>query len=980
MDLSESWILDEVNWLAQIGILPHPGSTREDQEMPESNPNHFGPGQLGSPLICLSRSSPVQCTEDFGYAYQGHHLYINENEGPSVTSETTGCVEEASAQEHLYNVQDFLTISEVEMRASEDGTAGRVLQRLIQERLRYGTRNENMNLLAIQHQASGSTGQPSSAASTLSSTENLSQEDPQMVNHSARQEPQGQEHQVDNTVMEKQLPAAQPQLNNEELPSYEEAKAQSQLFRGQPPVTVGAGYYVTGVVANHKLRTEGRPTVARASSGQAHKDEALKELKQGHVRSLSERIMQLSLEKNGAKQHPQTSGITKGFKSETPSPVPISGKGQDLRGPPPDYPFKAKQVMSPVNKTPEHGLFYNDQHTGGMQDALMNYSGPQPVRTEVAVLRYQPPPEYGVTSRQCQPPFQSMPAHHHSPMSSQGSSGSGPPHSASLPAPQSAKPAQAVPATPPSQQLPPDAFAIVERAQQMVEILSKENRVLRHELEAFYEKTDKLQKFEMEIQRISEAYESLVKSTTKREALDKAMRNKLEGEIRRLHDFNRDLRERLETANRQLARREYEGREEGAQEQYASQNKEHLKEREKLEAEVTTLRAASEDQRRHMESLDQALGIAQSKVARLEEELQKKQVYVEKVEKLQQALTQLQAAGEKREQLERRLRTRLERELEALRMQQRHPNSPSAIVPEYNAPALMELLREKEETILSLEADMIKWEQKYLEETAMRHFAMDAAATAAAQRDTTIINHSRHSSYNDNASAIRLWQEEEQIAQASRRCLDMELTIKNLHAKIIEQDAMIKVLQQRSRREAGKTDSPNLRPARSVPSIAAATTLPGIHSRQTSLTNSQMAAEKKDDKLWKGSIGLLLGKDSNEQSSLTALSLPSSFLPPATSSVTMSPCHVKTGSKDSSTQTDKKGDLFWPNSASFPGRGRLTTTPSSSPILRHTTNKGSGEKLENCGSLGRLQDSKGRVSNLGHKSDFSDGDMMEVLI
>lgn len=48
--------------------------------------------------------------------------------------------------------------------------------------------------------------------------------------------------------------------------------------------------------------------------------------------------------------------------------------------------------------------------------------------------------------------------------------------------------------------------------------------------------------FEKELQRISEAYESLVKSTTKRESLDKAMRNKLEGEIRRLHDFNRDLR------------------------------------------------------------------------------------------------------------------------------------------------------------------------------------------------------------------------------------------------------------------------------------------------------------------------------------------------------------------------------------------------------------------------------------------------------
>lgn len=45
-----------------------------------------------------------------------------------------------------------------------------------------------------------------------------------------------------------------------------------------------------------------------------------------------------------------------------------------------------------------------------------------------------------------------------------------------------------------------------------------------------------------------------------------------------------------------------------------------------------------------------------------------------------------------------------------------------------------EILLEKEERILSLEADKMRWEQKYLEEKTMREFAMDAAATAAAQR------------------------------------------------------------------------------------------------------------------------------------------------------------------------------------------------------------------------------------------------------
>lgn len=47
---------------------------------------------------------------------------------------------------------------------------------------------------------------------------------------------------------------------------------------------------------------------------------------------------------------------------------------------------------------------------------------------------------------------------------------------------------------------------------------------------------------ETEIQLVSEAYENLAKSSSKREALEKTMRNKLELEVRRLHDFNRDLR------------------------------------------------------------------------------------------------------------------------------------------------------------------------------------------------------------------------------------------------------------------------------------------------------------------------------------------------------------------------------------------------------------------------------------------------------
>lgn len=162
--------------------------------------------------------------------------------------------------------------------------------------------------------------------------------------------------------------------------------------------------------------------------------------------------------------------------------------------------------------------------------------------------------------------------------------------------------------------------------------------------------------------------------------------------------------------------------------------------------------------------LEQALVSAQTRNRQLEEELRKKRAYVEKVERLQSALAQLQAACEKREALEMKLRTRLEQELKSLRAQQVNPHSSlgldelagwifllticlvhfqwqsqgqqaiSTSMSSLNVTSLQQRLREREERILALEADITRWEQKYLEESTMRQFAMDAAATAAAQR------------------------------------------------------------------------------------------------------------------------------------------------------------------------------------------------------------------------------------------------------
>ncbi|XP_054879421.1 angiomotin isoform X2 [Poeciliopsis prolifica] len=948
---------------------------------------------------------------------------------------------------------------EMEMRAGTEEPSNSnvssggstVLQRLLQEQM-------NRNYVLQQQQQSGGGGVGVSTGGGggggYSVHGQVSPTDDHSVSaHIARQEPQGQELQTDSglekvgvirvgghgggsggggcvgscgeassgggsgvgVITQGQCP------NLEDLPTYEEAKVQSQYFRGhgsppqaqqqqnsqaqQPslPASLGAAFYVTGLTST-KVRTEGRPTLQRVSgTGKVHQDDGLKDLKQGHVRSLSERLMQLSLATSGVKAHAPVSS-TPLSPQLPPSCQPGDYYKPQHRGPPPDYPFKG--ICSPGSHPESGGHFYQEPR-------VRDHS------REVPNVRYQPPPDYGSfrSTKEVSVHYQ-RPLNQHSPSSSVTSVGSlsraqsstlssmlstashsshpsiphqsptsqgepypimgprvphgsgshhmaepfppGPVHQTtqrghaflsdsygSTPRlhhyqqhnqcqqqqqlqgpshPQLSMQAGHVPQQQSFIQLQGEPFAMMARAQQMVDVMTEENKVLRQEMEACREKVTRLHKLETEIQLVSEAYENLAKSSSKREALEKTMRSKLELQVRRLHDFNRDLRERMETANKQLVSKECDSSEDNRKtiSQLVAQNKEILREKEKLEMELNALRSTADDQRRHIEIRDQALNNAQAKVVKLEEELKKKQVYVEKVERMQQALAQLQAACEKREQLEHRLRTRLERELESLRLQQRQGTSQSSglVTSEYNATALMEHLREKEERILALEADMTKWEQKYLEESVMRQFALDAAASVAVQRDTSAagINHSPSNSYDTSVEA-RIQKEEEEILMANRRCLDMESRIKNLHAQIIEKDAMIKVLHQRSK-EPMKSDAPSaMRPSKSLMSIS--NTGPGgsgLLSHNLGLSSSPITEERKDAS-WKGSLGVLLGPECRTES-LRTESI-SSSPSPVLSTTLMTTGHSKTGSRDSCTQTDK-------------GQGQEASKPSPSVLQSMT--------------------------------------------
>lgn len=107
----------------------------------------------------------------------------------------------------------------------------------------------------------------------------------------------------------------------------------------------------------------------------------------------------------------------------------------------------------------------------------------------------------------------------------------------------------------------------------------------------------------------------------------------------------------------------------------------------------------------------------------------KKQVYVERVGQLQRALSSLQASSDRREETERQLRGQLERELRegggggGGGVNGNEQSSNGETIAE-----LKRRIRERDEKIMSLEGDVAKWEQRYLEESALRQAAIDAAS------------------------------------------------------------------------------------------------------------------------------------------------------------------------------------------------------------------------------------------------------------
>ncbi|KAK3095196.1 hypothetical protein FSP39_011357 [Pinctada imbricata] len=331
---------------------------------------------------------------------------------------------------------------------------------------------------------------------------------------------------------------------------------------------------------------------------------------------------------------------------------------------------------------------------------------------------------------------------------------------------------------------------LTERANKMIDMLTDENRKLREELNIFNRKVSRLQKFELEIQKVHEAYEGLVRSSKKREQLELIMKKRLEEEIKKLQTKNKQLQEQVDRSPASEIDFSH-GVTDSQVAVLIAKNKELLDCNEKLELELKTHRVTIQEQQSKIDILDNALTNAQANVVRLEKECCKKQVQMERLEQLQKSFSSLQAACEKREQMEKQLRTRLEKELDTLKSQQKsgtthsEPNvqkDPTS-TDTTNLYSLQRLLNEKEAKILKLETETIKWEQKYLEENALRQIGCVSDFTS--QFDSSVLDEDK----------VEKLKQLEGFIQARQQVSDLEAKVKSLQTELAEKDAMIKVFQ-----------------------------------------------------------------------------------------------------------------------------------------------------------------------------------------
>nr|XP_037868797.1 angiomotin-like protein 2 isoform X2 [Bombyx mori]XP_037868798.1 angiomotin-like protein 2 isoform X2 [Bombyx mori]XP_037868799.1 angiomotin-like protein 2 isoform X2 [Bombyx mori] len=605
------------------------------------------------------------------------------------------------------------------------------------------------------------------------SNENLSREERYVVRHTARVEPQGQENQSQINNNRNSLKESIPGSNRNSL---KDSVGGSNSNRSS--LDVSSSSYNTLIIHNQDDSWPSRPTPIRE-----------------HERSSSE-------VKHPATQSSPYHTLKKAEVGKKPSgiPLPKSHKEQPVTSTANYIDIGGQRIYT---SPPDHGV----QEINEIPDDFLNQSS---VLKHLAKEVAQSPTPHGLTppASPRAPPLREEPRKNKGKASKAKLSKEKLNLSRSQPDLTSVG-VRAVPGGSESSgwcsggegslEEPDDAFAAV------LDALAAENQHLKRQLADACERVAKTTKLEEEVEKVRSAHEELVGACDRRERLERAARVRLQADTRRLHDLNRALKHQVEVLSQGIRtegdggadalRKELQSREMLIA-QLITQNKELACAKERQEIEMAAQRATLQEQRTHIDILDTALTNAQANVVRLEEECRHAGGYVERVLGLQRALGSLQHAADRREHSERQLRAQLEAELNTLRKRECKCGSAAAGAGGAGGEAeLRRQLRERDERLLALEGECAKWEQRYLEEAALRQAAVSAASIPKDAKIAALEKTSAESERLMAEARSEKIRHMDELHSAQKKVADLESRVKELESKVAERDAMIKVLQ-----------------------------------------------------------------------------------------------------------------------------------------------------------------------------------------
>ncbi|GAB0089892.1 Angiomotin [Sergentomyia squamirostris] len=304
-----------------------------------------------------------------------------------------------------------------------------------------------------------------------------------------------------------------------------------------------------------------------------------------------------------------------------------------------------------------------------------------------------------------------------------------------------------------------------------IEALMKENSLLKQQLNTCYTKVAKTQKLEEEVANIYRVHEELVQSCERREKLERAARTRLQSDLQRVQELNKALKDQVDIFQSQLlAPSEHQI----LIAQLFTQNKELTAAKDRQEIELAAQRATLQEQRNHIGILDTALTNTQQNMRRLEDELRKKQAYIERLTQLHQQ-TKAQHMNEQR---------RFMYENELSKDSNRSGSST-------NSESKWQI-QEKANQI------RLESEQRQLEEAQLRQNVAKAMEKTAQETDRIIAEAKQEK--------MRYLEE---VHSAQRRVNELQAHLKVLESRLAEKDAVLRVLQG-PKVHVGSFDSYNL--------------------------------------------------------------------------------------------------------------------------------------------------------------------------